>query len=277
MMILAVVVTYYPEKETLENNINSIIHFVDKVLIWENTPDFEKQNYRLHTHEKIEYYGDGINSISHGLNFAYRYAKENGYDYLLTMDQDSVFHNFDYYVKQTICNQDAPVGLWTPCINDKETIGDFEIIEMPITSGMLASISMIDKIGGWNEYFTVDSVDDEFYLYANSVSINTYIVKGVKMKQQFGCPHKVIFMNHTITLRNYSPSRLYNIYRNSLLLIRSYPSFSYIKKNFISCWIKQIFWIILFESDRPRKMYAIAKGILFGLFCNLKMSLRSIE
>ena len=93
MKILAIVVTYYPEKNLLKKNINAFIEYVDKVLIWENTPESEKLSFRFIHDEKIEYCGDGINSISHALNYGWKYAKRNGYDYLLTMDQDSILVN----------------------------------------------------------------------------------------------------------------------------------------------------------------------------------------
>ena len=70
MKILAIVVTYFPEKELLEKNISAFINDVDRVLIWENTPDEKKLEYRFIDNSKIEYCGDGINSISHALNYA---------------------------------------------------------------------------------------------------------------------------------------------------------------------------------------------------------------
>ena len=111
--ILAIVVTYYPEKELLERNVQAFIDHVDKVLIWENTPSPDKLDYRFIEHEKVVYYGDGINSISRALNYAWEYANENGFDYLLTMDQDSYFENFDYYVSKTVLSSEAPEGIWT--------------------------------------------------------------------------------------------------------------------------------------------------------------------
>lgn len=77
--ILAVVVTYYPDEELLTKNIQAFVNDVDKVLIWENTPESEKLNYRFIQNEKIEYRGDGVNSIARALNYAWRYAKEKGY------------------------------------------------------------------------------------------------------------------------------------------------------------------------------------------------------
>ena len=80
--ILAIVVTYYPEQDLLVRNVQAFIEHVSKVLIWENTPSPDKLQYRYVVHEKVEYYGDGINSISRALNFAWEYANENGFDYL---------------------------------------------------------------------------------------------------------------------------------------------------------------------------------------------------
>ena len=51
--ILAIVVTYYPEKELLERNVQAFINRVDKVLIWENTPSPDKMSYRFISHEKV--------------------------------------------------------------------------------------------------------------------------------------------------------------------------------------------------------------------------------
>ena len=148
--ILAIVVTYYPEKDLLERNVQAFINHVDKVLIWENTPSPDKLDYRFIEHEKVEYYGDGINSISRALNYAWEYANEYGFDYLLTMDQDSYFENFDYYISKTVLNPKVPEGIWTPQMNGEIVSEDFEEIDIPITSGMLASVKIINTIGGWN-------------------------------------------------------------------------------------------------------------------------------
>ena len=112
--ILAVVVTYYPEEDLLKNNIAAFIDEVDKVLIWENTPDVEKLQYRYIDNSKVEYCGDSVNSISRGLNYAWRYAQKEKYDYLLTMDQDSVFLNFQVLKEYALKNKDKHIilGPW---------------------------------------------------------------------------------------------------------------------------------------------------------------------
>lgn len=266
-MILAVVVTYFPEKELLSKNISAFIHSVDKVLIWENTPVDQREAYRHISHEKVEYCGDGINSISHALNHAWRYAQDNGYDHLLTMDQDSCFENFSHYLKQTILNEDAPTGIYTPPIEEIriKVNRDFEVINRPITSGMLIPVALIDKIGGWDEDFKIDAVDDEFCLHAHSLDIKIFAVKGIMMQHCLGSPETKKFMGHTLTLRNYPPKRLYEIYRNNIILARKYPQFSYIRDDFKNILLKQIVCILLLENNKVRKFVSILRGCFAGL------------
>ncbi len=263
--ILAIVVTYYPEKELLVRNVQAFIEHVDKVLIWENTPSPDKLDYRFIIHEKVEYFGDGINSISRALNFAWEYANEKGYDYLLTMDQDSYFENFYFYVAKTVLCEDAPIGIWTPQMNKEFVSSEYEEIDIPITSGMLASVKIVNEIGGWNESYTIASVDDEFFLQAHQCKIKKYKVKDASLLQRFGITQVVTVFGHKLELRNYGPQRLYDIYRNNIILIRKYPKIDYLRKNFFHYWLKAIVLVFLFENQRFKKTAAIFKGILSGL------------
>ena len=245
-------------------NVEAFIDHVDKVLIWENTPSKDKQPYRYITHEKVDYYGDGVNSISRALNFAWEYANENGYDYLLTMDQDSYFENFEFYVERTVYCKDAPDGIWTPQMNGEMVADDYEEIDIPITSGMLASIKIVNTIGGWNESYTIASVDDEFYLQAHLRGIGKYKVKNASLLQRFGTPREVTVLGHTLVLRNYGPQRLHDIYRNNIILIRKYPKIDYLRNNFFHYWLKAIVLVFVYEKQRYRKTWCILKGIIAG-------------
>lgn len=267
--ILAIVVTYYPERDLLEKNISAYIEYVDKVLIWENTPEEYKLQYRFVEHKKVEYCGDGINSISHALNHAWKYAKENGYDYLLTMDQDSLWADFSSFLNNTIYNTDVPRGIWGPDSSGSDEYNGICNIDAIITSGMLIERELIDVIGGWNEYFTIDCVDDEFCLRAKKNGIQTYMFGGIKLLQRFGTPHVARLLGYEVKLRNDSPKRLYSIYKNHIILMRLFPEISSIKKDFRVCWLAIIKWIVVFESNRFSKLSAIMRGIISGLFCDL--------
>ena len=265
LKILAVVVTYRPEKDLLIKNVAAFIDHVDKVLIWENTPNEEKEKYRFIDNKKVEYQGDGINSISHALNYAWRYAEDNGYDYLLTMDQDSVWEDFPFYLHETAYNEKAPQGIWGPnaYIPTDVEISNPNII---ITSGMLLQVELISKIGGWDETFSIDCVDDDFCLRAKRMGIKTYYWGACILNQRYGSPEKAKLLGRTfdIVLKNYSASRLYSIYRNHVILIRKFPEVWSIKNDFKYYWIPNIKWVAIFEKNRIKKLHSIFKGILDG-------------
>ena len=276
MKILAIVVTYYPEKSLLKRNINAFIEHVDKVLIWENTPELEKFKYRFIQHEKVEYCGDGINSISHALNHGWHYAKDKDYDYLLTMDQDSQWNDFDDFLKHTVNNPDTPVGVWGPfCCweNETQSINKSESIiqkyDCIITSGMLISIGIIDRIGGWNEFFDIDCVDDEFCLSANRLGINCYVIGMCKMNHHLGNPRLVKILGKTAHVPNYTYKRLYGIYKSHVVLLRMFPEVQSIRSLFLNHWLPLIKWIVVCENDRLRKFFAILGGMIKGLVCRI--------
>lgn len=264
-MIISIIITYYPDRELLRKNISAFIDHVDKVLIWENTPEQEKLNYRFIEHEKVEYHGDGINSISHGLNYAWKYAKDNGYDYLLVMDQDSLWENFEQYLSQTVYNTQTPQGIWGPSTSSDENIQGIDSVYSVINSGTLVKVSLIDKIGGWNERFTIDGVDDEFCLRSKRMGIGTYRFNECHLKQRYGTPMQVSFMGRVCNLRNDPPHRLYSIFKNFIILIRMYPEADEMKIVFKEYWVSLIKWIFVFEDNRFAKMYAIIRGVLSGV------------
>ena len=274
MKILAVVVTYYPEENLLKKNINAFIDYVDKVLIWENTPGSEKLSFRFIHDEKIEYCGDGINSISHGLNHAWHYAQDNGYDYLLTMDQDSVFENFQYLKKYGEEHFGEKIILG-PCYNiDKIIIDENNSAiktEVLITSGSLVCVSVLDKLGGYDEKLAIDGVDSDLCFRANRKGIYSYRVENCNLVQRFGEPEYKHFFGKKILLSSYSAKRLESILKAHIYLIRKHKDMSkevkkYIIRHYI---IERIRDIVLFENDKFNKILSMIKGIVKGLLVKI--------
>ena len=263
--ILAVVVTYYPDREPLSQNIQAFVNDVDKVLVWENTPDAEKQQYRYIRHEKIEYQGDGVNSISHALNGAWRYAEENGYDYLLTMDQDSLFTDFPLYKKTVMAHCQGLSAIYGPYVeHSSRPVDPVQEREFTITSGMMLPVSTIAAVGGNDEFFAIDGLDIEFCLRARQRGIKTYVVRDCVLKQKFGDPKVVSFFGHQVSYSSYSPKRLHCMYKSQAILILTYHS-EMLWKSFCLYLRKTPRNIILFEEDKLRKLWAIFSGIFEGV------------
>lgn len=266
-MVLAVIVTYYPEKNLLVSNIQSIINNVDEILIWENTPSNDRFQNRFVSDPKVSYFGEEENSITHALNFAWKYAVENKYDYLLTMDQDSVWNDFEGFIHQTIHNPSCPPGIWGPNLNTHgDSKKDFSQVRYLINSGMLQSIDIINKVGGWREDFKIDAFDIEYCYHAKEIGIRCYRVGGYKLEHTLGNPSVKRVLGKQLHLLNYSPARLYGIYRNHIIVIRMYKDTKVLKRNFLRIWMKKhLVAIVLGEDNKWKKLCAICRGIFSGL------------
>ena len=273
MRILAIVITYYPEKELMEKNVSAFIDDVNKVLIWENTPESDKLKYRFIEHEKVEYCGDGINSISHGLNYGWHYANNGGYDYLLTMDQDSILINFaamKEYVKSHIYER-IIIG---PSLNMDDIqfasvnndIIEAKKVDTLITSGSLFYVVTLNELEGWDENLIIDGVDTDLILRADSKGIYAYQVKNCNLRQRFGEPQVGRFWGKRHEFSIYSSNRLKSILRAHIYLIRKYKSMSSVmRKYIIRHYIKEkMIEIILFENHKVSKLAAMLIGIYQG-------------
>ena len=265
MSILAIVVAYNPNYFELRDNIGSFVNDVSHVLIWQNSPvEF--------SHPKVELCGDGTNKgISVALNYAWRYAKENGYDWILIMDQDSKWVDFQAHLTQAL-SDDAPDGILTARIGNIPRNEPFVLVDNAINSGTMIRIRTIDRIGGWNEKFKVYAVDVEFYLHALSKGFQAYQLSEGYLIHHLGYPTKHKLFGRVYTTINYSPERLYEIYRNSWRAIRLYPGFSSeLRTGFVAVWYKM--WVprlLLGERNRLAKLWAIIRGTLSGLTCKVK-------
>ena len=91
--LCAIVTSYYPSLEELEQNIRSYLSDVDKLIIWENTPKDESRIQELADKlngEKVEVRTTGQNEfLAKPFNICIKWAKENNYTHFLTLDQDS--------------------------------------------------------------------------------------------------------------------------------------------------------------------------------------------
>lgn len=254
MKILAVVVAYHPDLEVLRRNVDSFADGVDHILLWRNSPV-------EWAHPKVEMAGDGMNQgIGAALNAAWDYASRNGYDWLLTMDQDSCWEDFTAYRDEVLHRSEE--ALYGPRINGEALPVLFSPSDFLITSGMLVPVPVLDRLNGWRKDFRVDALDVDLVMRARQARIPAYKVGAGNLIQQFGRRRKT----HGFHVYDYSPERLYDIFRNHILVIRSYPSVSGdLKRMFVKRWVfSRIPRILTGEKDRWKKLRAITRGVRDG-------------
>ena len=100
--ILSVIVTYNPELHHLKDVVMTLSKQVDSILLYDNNSLNFKDNASIQFPQKITIHSSSINKgLPSHYNAAIQHGIENGFDYLLILDQDSIFdENFlDEYRK----------------------------------------------------------------------------------------------------------------------------------------------------------------------------------
>lgn len=264
MNLCACIITYYPEYDFLQKNINAYYNFVDRIVIWQNTPPKNRKNKEYALDDKIVYMGGDTNlGISQPLNEILNYCEQEGFSHLLMMDQDSLFKNFGFYYKQAISyfihNDVAQIG---PEVNNSKILkGEFKECKYVITSGSIIDVKKAISVGGFRKDFFVDGIDLDFGFKINKSGGRIYQVGGATLIQNFGntC------LKRGKKIISYSPNRLYNTVKSQIILWKEYPEyfhkFLFMKIYFILTPLN----IIVYQSNKFEKLKAIIKGIIAGL------------
>lgn len=273
MKFCAVVITYFPNVDETRDNILRYIDDVDHVIVWENTPLAEREKYRVSLPEhqsKISYMGVEENrGIAFPLNEAIKWAGENGYTHVMTMDQDSSWQNFQLFRQEIEKCCDDKVAMFTPSIYNNVDNRQLELVP-PITSGAVHPISVFDKIGYFCEEYFIDAIDHEFYY---RIVLNSYRVKHIpaaRLNHSLGYKQRRRFLMFSMVSNNYSAFRLYYMVRNNIWMYKRYRRESVLPKGFVKQLVREIIFkpsvkIVLVEDGKWKKLKAIFKGIRDGI------------
>lgn len=277
MKILGLVTLYFPPVEIAEN-IASYLDGLDALFVWDNTPEGNLIALSPDQEVKVSYVRRGENvGIGIALNEAARYAMDNGFTHLLTMDQDSSFlpGEFERYLNIIKRCGDERFFQFSPSrakrssspnneLKDSRKYIEIEEIADTIVSGTVTPVSVLKQIGLFYEQFVMDAIDTEYGLRIHRAGGKIGGVPSVYLKHQLGYPIRKRFWGWTLESFNYSPMRTYYIARNFLFLKHLYPEYDckYILKRLI---LRRFLCILCIEQNKWEK----ARALLFGAFQGL--------
>lgn len=258
-LVAACIVTYNPDINRLKMNIESIINQVSKIIIVWNS---EIIDIGL-SDKKLIFLGAEINEgIAKAINYAIDYCIKNGYEWLLTLDQDSICPNNLIQMYTNYLSNDT--GLVTCGINyNNKLIKNTDkpiLINECIQSGALLNINAAKELGGMDESMFIDQVDFEYCYRLKNKNYKLIQINKVYIDHQLGelaikkiGPLKFYVGNH-------SALRKYYIARNTIYCHRKHPEW---RSNWFC--IKKIcgliFKTLLFEKEKHQKNKAILRGI----------------
>ncbi|MEE1022828.1 MAG: hypothetical protein U0L83_06835 [Muribaculaceae bacterium] len=266
-MVAAIIVTYHPDIQRLIKNIHAIIDYVDKLIIWRNSNDDVSELTSISS--KILVCGNGSNKfLSEPYNRALKWCKKNGYKYLLTMDQDSLWDNLEGFLQTVSISEASDIAIYSPNMNKVELSCDILVDkEFVISSGSLINIDIALKIGGFNEKYKIYWVDSEFCFRARANGYKIVMLPNYNIAHELGKQTKTLF---GYTTSNYSPIVYYYMMRNMLWEHREHGNDAVSIKCVIYTTYYNLRGIILGEKDKCHKIAMIVKGWMNGLFSSYK-------
>jgi rhamnosyltransferase len=268
LKLAGVVVLYNPDNSVLEN-INSYINQVDKLYAIDNS---EIANdvlvSKLKSNPKIQYiFNNGNLGIAQPLNLGAKKAIAAGYNWLLTMDQDSkaTANMLPQLVEFIEGSKIDNIGILSPYhdieMGPPRGMGEYEVTLSVMTSGNLLNLSAYEKVGTFKEDFFIDYVDIEYCLRLNKKGYKVIILNNVDLIHNLGNISNIKSSFVKFKTSNHNALRRYYMTRNRFyvrdLYLKDYPDFI---KNDISGFYKEIVKIILGEKQKHSKLKNILKG-----------------
>ena len=271
--ILVGIVLYNPNLPRLQQNIDAVAHEVDSILLVDNASKnindvdlFAKEN-------KIELICNKKNrGLPHVFNSMISYAQENGFNNLLLLDQDSVFHKdaVKYYREYISSNYVCIVPKIIQRLEEYEKkFGEKEVleteVEFAINSGTLINLEILPSDIRFNEKLFVDCVDFDFFIQLRKRNLKILKVDKIKLLCDLGNLSVHRFHHIDFFANNYSTFRLEKQARDRVIFLFNHFKNPLAKEVFLHSALGYLM-ILMFEKQKVSKIFAVIKGFAKGLF-----------
>lgn len=261
-MVLAGIVLFNPDLERLQENISSILPQVDRVLCIDNGSD-NILEIKSSLPECVKYIENGHNKgIAAALNQILNYAISKGFDWFISLDQDSVCNEglIESYMKNTSL---PSVAILTCIIVDRnfESKPKYNPKDKPIeidqciTSASFCNTKAVDLVGGFDEKMFIDTVDFDICVNLRIHEYKIYRIAFIGLLHEVGHGRNVRLLGKRRVIFNHSVLRNYYIARNHFYMAQKYP----LNISMFKTRLKEIearILIILFEDSKLEKIRA---------------------
>jgi Predicted glycosyltransferases len=265
-MKLACCVVLYNPDESVVNNISSYSKDVDVVFAVDNSDaDCDAVTDKISGLTNVEVIPmNGNAGIAAALNKGLDEASKRGFDYLLTMDQDSYFTGdtlarYQEKAEQIFKSDEKIIQVGIHNSGDKEDdpVTNKEDADWLITSGSIMDVNASLKAGGFLEKLFIDEVDREFNYRAAREGYKFKRVLDLTMQHNLGAPIKGKLFGRSFEAMGHSKVRKYYIFRNCTYVMMNYPQTRKAYRYFL---FTQFVKTILVEDDKWNKIRFMRRG-----------------
>lgn len=226
--VAAIIVSYNPDSN-LFDSINLLLNQVEKVIIVDNGSKEKYVKYIKSINEdKIEIILNKENlGIATALNIGVRKALENGYEWILTMDQDSkaspdmvkkmfnVYNSINREERKDILSIFPNfVDERIQSIEENSNMNSYEYVDADITSGNLLRKEVFEKVGFFDDSLFIDLVDTDFCMRLNEKGIKMIKIRDAVLYHSLGESKTIKGILGSFNTSNHSALRRYYMTRN---------------------------------------------------------------
>lgn len=227
---LAAVVLYMPEWEDFCQNLKTYPNGVDATLVVANSPLMPAQKDYLEGQGMVVVQNTENAGVARALNQAAQYAIQQGFNWLLTMDQDSAFGPTKPHALSQAMHLAPPktAAIGVESLRTPEAVPRFVVVPFLLQSGTLFSLPVWSTVGPFKEALFIDAVDHEYCLRARKAGYTVLQYPSIPLFHQLGQTYALprwlfVFHRHPKEGISYhSPAREQYIFRNNAWLIRQY-------------------------------------------------------
>ncbi|WEV72333.1 glycosyltransferase family 2 protein [Bifidobacterium sp. ESL0790] len=267
MRIAASMVTFNPSLDDLRGSVPALLGQVGALVVVDNgSENVERVAELVGRFDKVTLLRNGKNlGVATALNRAFEWASGAGFDWVLTLDDDSEIPDgmIDGYrrclTKQT--NGGTGVGIVCPLLRNRKdgTIFHSKRNEGEcITSGSLTNVDAWRAIGGFDDWLFIDGVDFDFSRRLVRAGYPIVECTDVIMPHQIGESRTVnLGFKHPIAW-NHAPFRWFYIERNALYIDVKLGTYSWPRS--VSRLAQDMLIVLLFEREKGAKVGAMLRG-----------------
>ena len=274
-MICGIIVTYNCDSNFVDT-LNSVINQVDKLIIVDNgsSEDTIKMLKNLNEKYHFKLYCCNKNiGIAAALNIGVKYSIDNGYEWILTLDHDSVLkqdmvekllkryhelHNEERKKVVSLLPRYILEGIEDKNISNEKV----RYVEAGITSGNFVKKEAFEQVGLFEEKLFIDYVDYDFCYRIIEKGLKIVEVSDAIMYHKLGEISSKNLLNAKFNVTNHNPIRRYYMTINRFYCWNKYKDI--VSENIKydkMCAAKETVKILLFEEDKFEKMKMKIKGV----------------
>lgn len=268
--ICSVIITYNFNDDFIKG-FKSVYTQVDHIIIVDNSsnPLCIEKLMKINKLDRVDVIFNNKNyGIAKAINQGIEKANLNKYEWILTLDHDSVIENnyIDKIIKVLREIDDSKIGIVCPNVYDLNlseymftTEIKYSYVEKCIQSGALFNTQMLKEVGVFNEELFIYYVDEDMCERARNKNYNILRVNKAIIFHKDGNMEKKKILWKEFDFNKRSKHATYYRARNCIFMSKRY-SYKYLKDN-----IRDPIKILFYDNERLSKLKYYLIGLCDGL------------